>query len=593
MNLKPTKRHLVVLIVISLNTLLAQDMSKIKWWKPMDSPLPTVDGRYWSDKKPDTLVRFPQKIMTSVRKPVWDLSQNSAGLFIRFMSNASQIIVRYQVSGHWSMPHMPATGVSGVDLYAIDSDGNWHYCAGKYFFQDTVTYRFEHIKANDGYHKLGREYRLFLPLYNTVHNLEIGVPTDAYFQALPKMAEKPIVVYGTSIAQGACASRPGMAWTNILNRKLDRSIINLGFSGNGQMEKELIDVISEIEAEVYVFDCLPNMISNYFEISEFDKRILSSVRSIRKKHPKTPILLTEHAGYTEARLMPERQNLYEEVNKKLNEDVELLRKEGISGIHVLSRENILLDMDAMVDGTHPNDYGMMQYAEAYEKKLREIMSEPKGSAKTQIPVRQRREPDSYDWEARHCDILNATKTEKPKIIFIGNSITHNWGGKPFNKRIIGMQSWQKYLEPKQVLNLGFGWDRIENVLWRIYHGELDNMAPEKIIVNIGTNNLHINSDEDIVEGLKMLIQAIKVRQPGSKIYLLGIYPRRALERRIAGLNNKIKAMSKHTSVYYKDIGINLLGKSKKINEKLFSDGLHPNSEGYEILGKSLSDILKE
>lgn len=573
---------------LSINTIIAQT----KWWKPSDSPFPTVDGQYWSGEMQDSLFRLPPRAETLVRKPVWNLAKNSAGLFIRFVSNAPQITVRYKVSGAVAMNHMPATGVSGVDLYAIDSDGEWHSCAGKFSFRDTITYSFEKLKANDGYHKLGREYRLFLPLYNTVRNLEIGVPDSTLFQPLPKMREKPIVVYGTSIAQGACASRPAMAWTNIISRKFDRPVINLAFSGNGQLEKELIDFINETDAKVYVLDCLPNMVSTRFDSTELRKRIIESVKSLRQKHPNTPILLTDHAGYTEGYLMPERRKLFEEANKNLAVAFAQLQKEGISNIFTLKIGEINLDLDAMVDGTHPNDYGMMQYSEAYEKKLRDIMNEPKGKLKTQIPIRQRREPASYEWENRHYTMIDLNKTEPSKTVFIGNSITHNWGGKPLNNRIKGANSWDKYLEPLQTRNFGFGWDRVENVLWRIYHEELEGISPEKIILNIGTNNLYLNTDEEIVEGLKMLTQAIKTRQPQAKIYLLGLYPRRSNEERIVGLNNKIKEMAQSTHTSYFDIGSVLLLSNKKINEKLFSDGLHPNTEGYDLMGKALIEILK-
>ena len=95
---------------------------------------------------------------------------------------------------------------------------------------------FLNLNANDGYHDRGREYRLYLPLYNQVTWMEVGVAKDVYFEPLPVRKEKPIVVYGTSIAQGACASRPGMAWTSILGRKMDRPLINLGFSGFGTFD---------------------------------------------------------------------------------------------------------------------------------------------------------------------------------------------------------------------------------------------------------------------------------------------------------------------------------------------------------------------
>ena len=582
----------MLFIPLSINSVFAQTTVDFKWWKPSDSPFSTVDGQFWTSEMNDSLFRLPPRAEALVRKPVWNLSKNSAGLSIRFVSNAPQIVVRYKVSGNINMPHMPSTGVSGVDLYAIDSDGNWHFCNGKYSFKDTISYNFDKLKPNDQYHKLGREYRLYLPLYNTIRDLEIGVPTGSDFTPLAKMSEKPIVIYGTSIAQGACASRPGMAWTNILARKFDRTVINLAFSGNGQLEKELIDLINEIDAKVYVLDCLPNMIGTRFDKAELQKRIIESVKSIRAKHPTTPILLTEHAGYTEGYLMPDRQKLFEDANQTLREVFTQLQKEGISALFTLKIDEIALDLDAMVDGTHPNDYGMMRYAEGYEKKLREILNEPKGTIITQMPIRQNREPASYNWEARHYDMLALNKTEPSKVLMIGNSITHNWGGKPLNNRIKGADSWQKYLEPLQARNFGFGWDRIENVLWRVYHDELEGITPDKIVINIGTNNLLINTDADIINGLKFLIEAIKIRQPTAKMYIFGLYPRRNQEERLLILNKGIKDMAQTNGVLYADIGTNLLLKTGKIDEKLFSDGLHPNATGYELLGKALVSVLK-
>lgn len=222
------------------------------------------------------------------------------------------------------------------------------------------------------------------------------------------------------------------------------------------------------------------------------------------------------------------------------------------------------------------------------------MQEPAGALKTQIPTRQNREPGSYVWEDRHYDMLRLNPTDAPKVVLIGNSITHNWGGKPLNNRIKGADSWQKYVAPYQVRNFGFGWDRVENVLWRVYHDEFDGIAPEKIIVNIGTNNLQLNTDDEIVQGLRFLVQAIQKRQPQAKITLLGIYPRRAQEERVTTLNKAIQAMSKAEKVGFSDIGKVFLQKDGKINESLFSDGLHPNAAGYEEAGKRLEqELLKK
>ena len=582
----------LLLLQVVTTVAAAQAPPIFTWWKPADSKFAVIDGQAWSNEMRDTIQRLPPRAEPLVRKAVWNLSRQSAGLSIRFMSNAPQIIVRYKVTGTVAMPHMPATGVSGVDLYGIDSDGTWHVAAGKYSFKDTVQYNFAQLKPNDTYHQLGREYRLYLPLYNGVRELEIGVPQGSTFTVLPQRAEKPIVVYGTSIAQGGCASRPGMAWTNILARKLDRTVINLGFSGNGRLEKEVIDLIKEIDAKVFVLDCLPNLIQPIVDRNELQKRIIESVKTIRASHPQTPILLTEHDGYTEGYLMPNRQPLFENANQDLREAFARLTAEKLTGIYLLPISEIGMDLDCMVDGTHPNDLGMMRYAEAYEKKLREMLQQPVGLLKTQIPTRQNREPGSYNWEERHTEILKLNRTEPTRILFIGNSITHNWGGKPLNNRIRGADSWAKYLEPLQVRNLGFGWDRVENVLWRVYHDELDGLAPEQIIINIGTNNLGLNTDDEIVQGLKWLVQAVRMKQPTAKLTLLGIYPRREQEARVTGLNQAIQALANSEKVGFQDIGKQLLLKSGKIDEQLFSDGLHPNATGYEILGKQLEQVLK-
>jgi lysophospholipase L1-like esterase len=586
------KKIHALLLPLFLFTAFARAQTNLIWWKPSDSKFPVIDGQAWSNEMRDTIQRFPPRAEALVRKAVWGLSRSSAGLSIRFVSNAAQIVVRYKVTGSTAMPHMPATGVSGVDLYGIDSDGTWHWANGKYSFKDTVLYNFDKLRPNDNYHKLGREYRLYLPLYNGVRDLEIGVPEGAIFKVLPQRPEKPIVVYGTSIAQGACATRPGMAWTNILARKLDRTVINLGFSGNGRLEKEVIDLINEIEAKAFVLDCLPNLIYPIVERKELQKRIIESVKSIRAKHPNTPILLTEHDGYTEGYLMPHRQPLFEDANQDLREAFAQLTAEKVAGIYLLPIADIGIDHEGMVDGTHPNDIGMMRYADAYEKKLREILQEPAGTFKTQIPTRQNREPGSYVWEDRHHEILKLNQTEPTRILLIGNSIMHNWGGKPLTNRIKGAESWQKYLEPLQVRNFGFGWDRVENVLWRVYHDELEGISPEKIVINIGTNNLQLNTDDEIVQGLKLLVEGVRNRQPQAQITLLGIYPRREQEGRVTTLNKQIQTLAKAEKVGFEDIGKTLLLKTGKINESFFSDGLHPNAQGYEVLAKEIEPILK-
>jgi lysophospholipase L1-like esterase len=165
-----------------------------------------------------------------------------------------------------------------------------------------------------------------------------------------------------------------MAWTNILSRKLDRSIVNLGFSGNGRLEPEVIGLINEIEASVFVLDCLPNLMPiRGFDRAEIQKRIRESVGSIRGKHPKTPILLVQHAGYADGLVDSERHDAYEALNLWMTEVFQDLRKEGTENLFMLTKNQLGLSNDAFVDGTHPTDLGMVQYATAYEKILAQIL----------------------------------------------------------------------------------------------------------------------------------------------------------------------------------------------------------------------------
>ncbi|GAA4446478.1 SGNH/GDSL hydrolase family protein [Ravibacter arvi] len=555
----------------------------MQWWNPQSASFNVVEGQAFTGKTKSFYDRLPASAEGSVRSAVWGLSRNSTGLMIRFRTNSPSIQVRYKTTNaNYALPHMPATGVSGVDLYAVSSDGEERWCAGRYAFGDTVKYNFNDLIPNDQYHKLGREYRLYLPLYNGVSWLEIGVKNDSNFEPLKVRDDRPIVVYGTSIAQGACATRPGMAWTSILGRKMDRPLINLGFSGNGRLEEEVLRPIAEIDAKVFVLDCLPNLVSATEHPDEqVAQRIKWAVKLLRDKHPQTPIALAEHAGYTEEAMNAARKSSYERVNRVLRQTFQEMKAEGIQGIYLIPHAEFKQSIETTVDGTHQSDLGMMLYAEGYEKALRTILNEPSGEFSTTRPVTQLRELPGYDWEARHRQVLNLNRSAAPDILMIGNSITNFWGGEPRAYRAYGPEAWKKVFAGKKVHNLGFGWDRIENVLWRTYHGELDGFQAKKIFLMIGTNNFQLSSDEEIIAGWRQLIGAIKARQSGAVLHLTGVYPRRNQEERVARLNIELARLAGDFDCVFIDPGKNLLGQNGKIVEDYFSDGLHPNEKGYQ------------
>lgn len=372
-----------------------------QYYVPSSDAAIVVEGQAWPGQVKDFYDRLPAKAESIVRKPLWDLSKNSAGLQLRFITDAREIIVQYAVAGNLQMPHMPATGVSGIDLYAKDKNGSWLWAAGNYSFGDTITYRFTNLSPEE------REYVLYLPLYNTVKWMQIGVPKENAFAVLPARKEKPIVVYGTSIAQGACASRPGLAWTNIVSRRFNQPVINLGFSGNGRLEPELINLLTEIDAGVYVLDCLPNMTASYMPVAELKKRLVHAVLQLQAKRPSTPILIAEHDGYTDGGINPVRYKAYTEVNKAVKEVFASLSAQGIKNIYLLTKAEINQGIETMVDGTHPNDIGMMRYADAYEKKLKEIFKNKMAEAQSPslIPLPQQLEWKSGFFDMSRCNAI--------------------------------------------------------------------------------------------------------------------------------------------------------------------------------------------
>ncbi len=412
--------HLLIFIIGAggYQTAYAQEKS-FQVYDPAQDPALVITGQAWPDEVADFYDRLPARAKNEVRKAVWDLSKNSAGFQLKFISDAPEIIVKYQVSGALNMPHMPSTGVSGIDLYAKDEKGNWAWAGPRFSFGDTIVYRYTNLSPEK------RTYTLYLPLYNSVKWLHIGVPENSSFIPLPDSQTKPVVIYGTSITQGACASRPGMAWTNILSRRINYPVINLGFSGNGRMEKELVELLTEIDASVYVIDCLPNMTPDYLPVRELQNRIVNTFELLRSKRPFTPILFTEHDGYSDGAINPVRQKLYVDANKALDEIIDSLKKKGAVNLFLLKREAIGQNIESMVDGTHPNDLGMMNYANAYTKKLKEIFATAKNTnleIPSIVPLPQQLEWKQGFFVLQQCKGIVADANLKTEPGFLRNAL---------------------------------------------------------------------------------------------------------------------------------------------------------------------------
>jgi hypothetical protein len=263
---------------------------------------------------------------------------------------------------------MPATGVSGLDLYVKDEQGHVRWLAVGIPRGQTTT-----ATLVSGLPEGEREYWLYLPLYNGVQAVEIGLPRNVRLRRAPPRAEdrrRPIIFYGTSITQGGCASRPGMVHTAILGRRLHRPVINLGFSGNGRMEPEVAQLLAEVDAAAYVIDCLPNITEK-----EVTERTEPLVRILREKHPSTPILLVEDRTYSDAFLLDAKRRRNETSRAALRAAFDRLQQAGGKNLYYLEGEQLLGDdNEGTVDSSHPTDLGFLRQADAFEQALRPILN---------------------------------------------------------------------------------------------------------------------------------------------------------------------------------------------------------------------------
>jgi lysophospholipase L1-like esterase len=257
---------------------------------------------------------------------------------------------------------------------------------------------------------------------------------------------------------------------------------------------------------------------------------------------------------------------------------------------------------------HPDTVGQLMMAEAIEPTLARLLQDSSRQYLASltdvntavIPV-PRLEMDSYDWVERHKAALSAPERLNPQVVLIGDSITHFWGGAPKAHIVNGPQAWEQAFGAVPVLNLGFGWDRTQNVLWRLHHGEFDGLHPKTVVLNIGTNNLtgtanaRANTPAEIVEGILSIADAVHTRSPQSRIIVMGVFPRgfapaTPIRAAITQLNRlTADALAGKPWITFLDIGAQFLEAGGTLPKALMADGTHPTDEGYRIWAKALID----
>jgi hypothetical protein len=299
---------------------------------------------------------------------VKNLAKHSAGIAVLFETNSSIIRAKWKLPGEAYMHNMTPVAHSGLDLYCL-KDGKWQYVSvgkpAKGANQDQLI-----IQHMDGAMK---QFMLYLPLYNGISDLQIGVHTTATIvkPAQPGInTAKRIVVYGSSVVQGASASRAGMAYPAILQRKTGYDVINLGFSGSAKMEPELAAYIATVPADCYVLDCIPNP-----SPEQIRDRAQYFIKYIREHRPNTPIVLVETVIRQNGFFDKQIGETVSRQNEEIRKAYEKLKQEGIKNVFYIEGDKLIGDdHEATIDGIHLTDLGFVRLADAILPVIRKAMN---------------------------------------------------------------------------------------------------------------------------------------------------------------------------------------------------------------------------
>lgn len=344
----------------------------VKPWQYTDAQQLRVINKGFKDTD-GPYTRIPAALKDSVRPTLWDRTQCSAGIAVRFATNSSRIGVRYNLLTDAHMLHMADTGIKGTDLYVLDR-GKWRYVnTNRPKLEDKETKRVEAKYVDNLDTTQMHEYMIYFPLYDGVTKME--VKTDAGSAITPgdysKIdAKRRIVGYGTSIMQGGCASRTGMCATNMLSRELNCEFINIGNSGEGKMDPCMARALAAIkDVDMYIIDPVPNCTEMMCDTLTYD-----FVNIIRKAHPNTPIVMVEGPLYSYHRYDSFYGKYLPAKNAAFRRNYEKLKAENPKNIYYVDYVELDgPDHEGTVDGIHLTDLGFRHYADKLKPVIKTVL----------------------------------------------------------------------------------------------------------------------------------------------------------------------------------------------------------------------------
>lgn len=366
------KKFCLVLGLVASMVAVAQN--KTPELKYTDAHQLRVINRAYTDTTP-LYTRVPDALIGQMFEKSQFNATCACGIAVRFRTNARQIGVRYNLKYDFGMSWMAYTGIKGTDLYVLDEElGRWNYLSTSRPIKDSIQQKTYGVALEGKMY----EYMIYLPLYDGINWLEVGVDSAATIE-YPKVnnprGDVKVLFYGTSVMQGGCATRPGMTQSSILQRRLGIECVNLGISGEGKVIHDNARVLAAADDHIacYVIDPLMN---NTKEM--IDTLGEGFLRIIHEAHPNTPIIMV--AGQVQPQQKfdthlreynPVRNEIWKGIYTKL-------RKEGWKNLYWMDEGNFNgPETDGTVDGGHLSDLGFVYYADLVQPYIERALKKAK------------------------------------------------------------------------------------------------------------------------------------------------------------------------------------------------------------------------
>ena len=347
-------------------------MTNVTWYSVREKPF-SIYGLY-QPLEPGIFRRLPEDVAEKTSENVWMLSTNTSGGRIRFQTDSQTIHLKAIYSSKkLATPRAAALSTTGAFCFDLYADGEFAgiFIPDKieecnpfthFFIEDNTIESVISLKSRK-IRKM-RDIIIHMPCFADILEVYIGVEEHAEVRKGKVYGnEKPIVFYGSSITQGACVSRPGNMYQNILSQKLNFDYVNLGFSGSALAEDSIIDYISQMDMQMLVFDYDHNAPTpEYLEKTHY--KALEKIRSVQKDIPIFILTRPNLSGGVEE--VEIRRNIIYKSYETLcsNGDQNVYFVDGRKAFHSLNKNMMT------IDGIHPNDFGFYCIAAQLEAAMR-------------------------------------------------------------------------------------------------------------------------------------------------------------------------------------------------------------------------------